>query len=162
MFYHLFVYILIATEQSEPSFVTFSLQQEQPLSLSSASITQQTNNNNTTNNNSPFSLPVACPYIRAVSISTTTASSNTGTTIPSSPAANILQTIPIPTNSDTPVISSREYLVSLDGRSKLFVNGKLLSTDCNSFGVHEKFLVFTTVTNTIKFVRFADLVNGIS
>lgn len=50
-----------------------------------------------------------------------------------------------------------EALVGLDQRSKLYVNETLISNECSSFIISEKFLLWTTITNTIRCVSLHGL-----
>lgn len=44
----------------------------------------------------------------------------------------------------------QECIVGLSVRSKLYINGTLVSGDCNSFAVHSEFLLFTTVSHSLR------------
>lgn len=52
----------------------------------------------------------------------------------------------------TAVVASQESFVGLNDRSKLFLNNHMLSSECNSFGLHSKYLCFTTLGHKIRFV----------
>jgi hypothetical protein len=57
-------------------------------------------------------------------------------------------------------IGGEEVLVALNDRSKLFINRKLVSSECNSFAFHSKFLAYTTVSSTLRFIRLSPSFKG--
>ncbi|KAI8909371.1 IKI3 family-domain-containing protein [Powellomyces hirtus] len=68
-------------------------------------------------------LPTMCPWISAIDLPTTPASTT----------------------------RERVYL-GLSGRNKLYANSTLISSDCTSFHVHNDFLILTTFTHTARFI----------
>ena len=54
------------------------------------------------------------------------------------------------------VAGNKEVIIGLDSRSRLYINNKLLSSECNSFVIHDVFLIFTTITNLIRFIPLFD------
>ncbi|EAL65378.1 elongation protein 1 [Dictyostelium discoideum AX4] len=49
-------------------------------------------------------------------------------------------------------INQEDSVVGLNDRNKLYINQSLLCTDCNSFALHNKFLLFTTVSHVLRSV----------
>ncbi|KAN0047501.1 hypothetical protein ACTA71_001883 [Dictyostelium dimigraforme] len=49
-------------------------------------------------------------------------------------------------------INEEDSVVGLNDRNKLYINQSLLCTDCNSFALHNKFLLFTTVSHVLRSV----------
>jgi elongator complex protein 1 len=54
----------------------------------------------------------------------------------------------------------QESFVGLNDRSKLFLNERLLSTECNSFALHSKFLCFATLGHKMRFVSLSEPYHG--
>ncbi|ELR18862.1 elongator complex protein 1, putative [Acanthamoeba castellanii str. Neff] len=55
----------------------------------------------------------------------------------------------------TAVIAGEESFIGLNDRSKLFLNEHLLSSECNSFALHSKFLCFATLGHKMRFVSLS-------
>jgi elongator complex protein 1 len=53
----------------------------------------------------------------------------------------------------TTLMGGRETVIALDKRNKLYIDGRLASSECNSFTLHNEFLLFTTLTHNLRFVR---------
>ncbi|EGC35070.1 hypothetical protein DICPUDRAFT_79181 [Dictyostelium purpureum] len=49
-------------------------------------------------------------------------------------------------------INQEDSVVGLNDRNKLYINQNLLCTDCNSYSLHNKFLLFTTVSHVLRSV----------
>eukprot|EP01127_Copromyxa_protea_P010698 TRINITY_DN2628_c0_g1_i1.p1 TRINITY_DN2628_c0_g1~~TRINITY_DN2628_c0_g1_i1.p1 ORF type:complete len:817 (-),score=216.60 TRINITY_DN2628_c0_g1_i1:24-2474(-) len=49
-------------------------------------------------------------------------------------------------------MNDQETVVGLDQRSKLYLNENLVSTECNSFGLHSEFFAYTTLTHQMRFM----------
>ncbi|EFA84443.1 elongation protein 1 [Heterostelium album PN500] len=47
-------------------------------------------------------------------------------------------------------IAGEEVLIGLNDRNKLYVNQTVLASDCNSFALHNKFLLYTTVSHVLR------------
>ncbi len=47
--------------------------------------------------------------------------------------------------------------MGLDKRSRLYAQHRTLSSECNSFGAHNKFLVYTTINSVMKFIPLKHL-----
>jgi elongator complex protein 1 len=43
-----------------------------------------------------------------------------------------------------------EVVIGLNDRAKLYINGSLVSQECNSFAVHAEFFLFTTLSHQLK------------
>jgi elongator complex protein 1 len=43
-------------------------------------------------------------------------------------------------------------IVGMDKRSRLYLNKELLSSECTSFALHDKFLLYTTAANSLRFL----------
>eukprot|EP01117_Protostelium_nocturnum_P005632 TRINITY_DN2032_c1_g1_i4.p1 TRINITY_DN2032_c1_g1~~TRINITY_DN2032_c1_g1_i4.p1 ORF type:complete len:1263 (-),score=561.83 TRINITY_DN2032_c1_g1_i4:48-3836(-) len=52
----------------------------------------------------------------------------------------------------TAVMAGKESFVGLDSRGKLYVDTQLISAECTTFAFHNKFLLFTTASNVLKFL----------
>lgn len=49
-----------------------------------------------------------------------------------------------------------EILIALNNRSRLYVNGIECSRECNSFSIHEKYILFTTLTHKLRFIDHSE------
>ncbi|KAL7752203.1 putative elongator complex protein 1 [Sorochytrium milnesiophthora] len=54
-----------------------------------------------------------------------------------------------------PLQSTEFALLALNSRSRLYLNGSLLSSECTSFNIHSHFLILTTFTHTARFLPLA-------
>ena len=51
------------------------------------------------------------------------------------------------------VFEGEEYVIALSKNYKLYINGHIISPNCNSYKVHDKFLCYTTLDNKIRFIH---------
>ncbi|KAF2071926.1 hypothetical protein CYY_006763 [Polysphondylium violaceum] len=52
-------------------------------------------------------------------------------------------------------IGGEDSIVGLNDRNKLYINSSLVCQDCNSFALHNKFLLFTTISHVLRSVSLA-------
>lgn len=45
-----------------------------------------------------------------------------------------------------------EILIALNDRSRLYINGEECSRECNSFAIHERYILFSTLTHKLRFI----------
>eukprot|EP01102_Stenamoeba_stenopodia_P022460 TRINITY_DN9362_c0_g3_i2.p1 TRINITY_DN9362_c0_g3~~TRINITY_DN9362_c0_g3_i2.p1 ORF type:complete len:886 (+),score=260.87 TRINITY_DN9362_c0_g3_i2:86-2743(+) len=60
----------------------------------------------------------------------------------------------------TALMGGKEVVIALDKRNKLFIDGRLASAECNSFYLHNEYLLFTTLTHTMRLVRLKNPFDG--
>lgn len=63
----------------------------------------------------------------------------------------------LPSPSHRFSITKREntHVIGLDNKGHLFLDSKTLATDCTSYVIHDKHLLYTTSGNILKFIPFA-------
>jgi hypothetical protein len=47
---------------------------------------------------------------------------------------------------------TEEILIALNNRSRLYINGEEVSRECNSFAVHDRYILFSTLTHKLRFI----------
>eukprot|EP01132_Coremiostelium_polycephalum_P004274 gene4274-5347_t len=52
-------------------------------------------------------------------------------------------------------ICQEDSVVGLNDRSKLYINQNLVCSECNSFAIHNKFLLFTTISHVLRSVSLS-------
>ncbi|KAL1924120.1 uncharacterized protein VTP21DRAFT_7155 [Calcarisporiella thermophila] len=51
--------------------------------------------------------------------------------------------------------TQKMVVIGLNNRNRLYANEKLLSSECNSFFIHNDYLIFTTSSHRVRFIPFA-------
>eukprot|EP01125_Pyxidicula_operculata_P018495 TRINITY_DN6566_c0_g1_i2.p1 TRINITY_DN6566_c0_g1~~TRINITY_DN6566_c0_g1_i2.p1 ORF type:complete len:1271 (+),score=281.73 TRINITY_DN6566_c0_g1_i2:37-3849(+) len=56
-------------------------------------------------------------------------------------------------NMSVMTMEEEDVVVGLSSRSQLYINSTLISAECNSYGIHSEFFLFTTLSHVLRFVH---------